>query len=206
MNLIRRLVSLEGDKPESRFQCRLLGLFYEDLIVPILKMKGYKILAGERKNGGIIRPRVYRCGRPGQKERPKLFDYLLEKGNQFFLVEAKCWPSFHPIFNDTIRKAFRDDKSKKFGINEIFFEPSIKVWYGEGKPVENVKRVLLFWRTESSETERFKHKVTVEIWPIYDILADIKKAKNKSFIHEFLNIAEKYRTYCNNLFGILLSS
>ena len=71
----------------------MLGLVYEQLLVPCLQNDGWEVLAGKVSSGGtVLRPMVYRGPRRGLP-----FDYVLHKDGRTYLAEAKAWPVFEMV-------------------------------------------------------------------------------------------------------------
>jgi len=166
------------------FRAKLLGLMYEDLLcVWFSERGGYKVVGKDVRSGLYDGKRV-------------AVDFILEKDEKLYVVEAKCWPAYLEgrlkkltLKNiDRVRREF-----KTHFLNEDF----VSKYRFEGRRVDG--KILVWWDVEESEAERIKDELKLDgLISLKRVLSELKgNAEAESII-------KKRKEWANQLFNALL--
>lgn len=177
------------------FQARVLGMIYEDLLVPCLEEDGWEVLAGKRTSyeSGVLRPVVYIEG----AARGLTFDYILRRNGRTYLAEAKSWP----VFEGKTPKTAERDYIYKYVPSLFSFRLNVDPCYIGGKsalgqPVQLDSKALLWWTVTPQEIEEWKRE-NVEVLSIEDLL------KRGQRLDVFREMVDRYRGWVVELFDAL---
>lgn len=188
------------EKEAKNFRVRLLGIFYEKIIKPWFLENDFFVWYG--------RPSCYRK----EKWTNWVFDYVIEKGQMAYIVEAKCYPaymegSWQQLNCQLVPKVERNLKGafKAFRSHNFLREYNFKASRMEGKPqqiVGNIGKILIWWDFSRGDYSRICNRWGLnDLLSIKSILNDLKREAPGEYVKEL----RKYKRYSRGLFELLNS-
>lgn len=189
---------LSGSASEQKFQARVLGLMYEDLLVPCIEAHGYEVLVGKKDpvTGNANRPTVTVAGKSYE------FDYVLSKEGRNWIAEAKCWPQFDPK-HATADQAWIGQMSMKKDNAKLHafltFDVHTSPCRAGGHDLPIYAKMLIWWQVTPDERSAWRQN-GIDTLSICDLLTSGRE------LPSFVSKAGCYRQWCNDLFAGLLGA
>jgi len=207
-----QLSDLEKESDKAEFQRRLFGLFYEELLMPIFEVKGYKVQ--KKEDGALFKPMLYK----DNKCTRYAADYLLEKDKESYLVEAKCYPRYNSSPKEVahLLKSYFDNfdfrenkpkgetekgaKSLVYWFNPNFFDE--EVYWDKDKQHKTQNRIIMWWKSGICEF-KLNNGLNFQVFSIYDEITIMIKKSDDAHKKVFLDALNNYNDYSNELFNAL---
>lgn len=190
-----RLGPFQGPLVARGLQARVLGMIYEDLLVPCLEDEGWEVIAGKRASydSGVLRPVVYVKG----KTRGLTFDYILRRDGHTYLAEAKSWP----VFEGKTPKTAERNYIYRYVPSLFSFRLNDDPCYIGGKstlgqPIHLDGKALLWWKVTQQEVEEWAREGVV-------VLSIESLLKSGQRLGDFQEMVRQYRRWIEELFDSL---
>jgi hypothetical protein len=176
------------DSEEINYVARIFAPFSEEIVRIWCKRKNSKY-----KDLG--RPSLYK----NIKYTHKTFDFTFEKDGEYFIGEQKNWIAVDNGYYLT--EIYLNDADLNI-LDEVLRNKEYEVYCGNISQKLVISGVVLIWPQPTAESimEFRKKHPRYKVLSFQDIINDLINENNQ----EYLQLLERYKKYCDNLFKELL--